>query len=48
MFLTPSLLALPIYISSQNVLNIVYAVAACVISVVVTIILTLIMGWEEN
>lgn len=47
-FLTPSLLALPIYISSQNVLNIVYAVAACVISVVVTFILTLIMGWEEN
>lgn len=47
-FLTPSLLALPIYISSQSVLNIVYAVAACVISVVVTFILTLIMGWEEN
>lgn len=47
-FLTPSLLALPIYISSQSVLNIVYAVAACVISVVVTFVLTLIMGWEEN
>ena len=46
-FLTPSLLALPIYISSQNVYNIVYAVAACMISVVVTFVLTLIFGWED-
>lgn len=46
-FLTPSLLALPIYISSQNVYNIVYAVAACLISVVVTFVLTLIFGWED-
>lgn len=47
-FLTPLLLSLPIYISSQNVLNIVYAVVVCVSSVVATFILTLIMGWEEN
>ncbi|WP_314723471.1 PTS transporter subunit EIIC [Enterocloster bolteae] len=46
-FLTPSLLALPIYISSQNVYNIIYAVTACVISIVVTFVLTLVLGWED-
>lgn len=37
-FLTPLLLALSIYIFSQNVYNIVCAVAACLISVVVTFV----------
>lgn len=45
--LTPSLLAMPMFISGETVMNLIYGCIAAVLSVVITFILTLVIGWED-
>lgn len=47
-FATPSLLALPIFVHAQRSNNFVMAVVCAAISIVLTFILTCIIGFEEN
>ncbi|MDD3219804.1 MAG: beta-glucoside-specific PTS transporter subunit IIABC [Lachnospiraceae bacterium] len=46
-FVTPSLIAMPMFISSEYAMNIVYACVVAVISVIITFVMTLILGWED-
>ena len=46
-FATPSLVALPIFISPEQTNNIIYAVIASIIVVVLTFILTFILGFDD-
>ena len=46
-FASPSLLALPIFVSAQSASNFVMAIATAAISIVLTFVLTWVMGFED-
>lgn len=47
-FVSPSFLAMPMFISSEYVMNFVFACIAAVISIVVTFVITLALGWDDK